>query len=509
MGLFSRLFKSNDKKETGNSLIAVNSELKLNTFKSLAVYSDLEDLIWIADGPKKNYFPDSKKDKFVIDGFEISFDFMSKEPSLIYVNLPINTNVNISKVDRPPYYPNYSELSKEQRGVYWKLLEDPYDSRIDIGYVFILYYGLERHLFSGDYKKAFDVILKLRDVHMNKSFQNYSGNALILTCLYRQNVDLVQKFINSLDRDHEYNFSDNLFLLCNYSLNIPLYAKDMMRMHKSFGFTKSSYIKNYSELFETALISNVLEVYSSESININNFISYEDFNNLNKEVNTIFANTSLIRETIEVPLLTENFKFKKAVYDLLDETHEDVKVKLVQLRKSGELEKKSELIKESKKEVVVHSFDYEKEEFLINQMNKDKKNRFEVHFDYIQLQDFYYKYRNLDEKYLEKCIYYCLEDINNLDKLQKGYINSKKKEIKMLKGIYSESQIQKEINEIGKFDCVIPAFKRLSIIYEKRNDIPKSIEICEKAVEYYNESGMHTESSEFEKRKEKLLKKTK
>ena len=181
----------------------------------------------------------------------------------------------------------------------------------------------------------------------------------------------------------------------------------------------------------------------------------------------------------------------------------------MQLRKSGELEKKSELIKESKKEVVVHSFDYEKEEFLINQMNKDKKNGFEVHFDYIQLQDFYYKYRNLDEKYLEKCIYYCLEDINNLDKLQKGYINSKKKEIKMLKGIYSESQIQKEINEIGKFDCVIPAFKRLSIIYEKRNDIPKSIEICEKAVEYYSELGMHTESSEFEKRKEKLLKKTK
>ena len=56
----------------------------------------------------------------------------------------------------------------------------------------------------------------------------------------------------------------------------------------------------------------------------------------------------------------------------------------------------------------------------------------------------------------------------------------KKKEIKMLKGIYSESQIQKEINEIGKFDCVIPAFKRLSIIYEKRNDIPKLLWAADK-----------------------------
>ncbi|WP_028828521.1 TerB N-terminal domain-containing protein [Proteocatella sphenisci] len=506
MGLFSKLFKSNENKNTiENSLISVNKEVEFNALTTLSVHSDLEDLIWIADGPKRNYLPDNKNDKFVIDGFEISFNFMSKEPSLIYSSLPINTNVDISKVDRPPYYPNYSELSKEQRGVYWKLLENPYDSRIDIGYVFILYYGLERHLFSGDYKKAFDVILKLRDVHKNNSFQNYSGNALILTCLYRQNVDLVQMFINSLDRDHEYNFSDNLFLLCNYSLNIPLYAKDIMRMHKSFEFTKNNYIKNYSEIFEETLTSNIYKEYTAENLEIDRFIKDKEFYKLRKEGTHIFANTSLFNETIEVPLLTENFKFKKAVYDLLDETHEDVKEKLVQLRKTGKLEKK----KESKKEVIVPSFDYTKERFLIDQMDKNKSNGYEVHFDYNQLLDFYYKYRNLDEKYLEKCIYYCLEDINNLDKLQKSYINSRRKEIKMLRGIYSESQIEKEINEIGKFDCVIPAFKRLSIIYEKRNEIQKSIEICERAIEYYSGLSMDVQSSEFEKRKDKLLKNTK
>ena len=44
---------------------------------------------------------------------------------------------------------------------------------------------------------------------------------------------------------------------------------------------------------------------------------------------------------------------------------------------------------------------------------------------------------------------------------------------------------------------------------ELLDELDKSIEICEKAVEYYSELGMHTESSEFEKRKEKLLKKIK
>jgi len=89
---------------------------------------------------------------------------------LIYTKLPLAQIDNIEDVERPPYYPNYSQLTPQQKGVYWKLLSNPYDSKFDIGFVFILYYGLERHLLNGNYEKAFRLILKLRDIHTNKSF---------------------------------------------------------------------------------------------------------------------------------------------------------------------------------------------------------------------------------------------------------------------------------------------------------------------------------------------------
>ena len=79
--------------------------------------------------------------------------------------------------------------------------------------MFILYYGLERHLLEGDFHSAFNVILKLRDVHKNKSFQSYSGNALILSALLQKKGEYIPSFIKSLDKEYEFNFSDNLLLM--------------------------------------------------------------------------------------------------------------------------------------------------------------------------------------------------------------------------------------------------------------------------------------------------------
>jgi hypothetical protein len=96
--------------------------------------------------------------------------------------------------------------------------------------VFILYYGLERHLLSGDFERSFGVILKLRDVHANRSFQRYSANALILSSILHKKGEFVLEFINSLDKEHEFNFLDNLFLMCYYSFDIPILPKDIMRI---------------------------------------------------------------------------------------------------------------------------------------------------------------------------------------------------------------------------------------------------------------------------------------
>ena len=120
-----------------------------------------------------------------------------------------------------------------------------------------LYYGLERYLLTDSYEEVIDVILKLRDVHQNKSFQSYSANAVILTCMYRQRADIAQKFMMSLDKDYEFNFSPNLFLICKYSLGLPLYGVEIMRFAKAFGFTKNNYIKKYPKLFIDTLNKNI------------------------------------------------------------------------------------------------------------------------------------------------------------------------------------------------------------------------------------------------------------
>ena len=184
-------------------------EVMVKAKEELGIHPDIQNLLWIADGPRKNYISNNHENVFYVHGQRFILpSLQQEEPSLIYTNLPISNNIEDNVVERPSYYPTYSELTAEQRGIYWQLLANPYDERIDIGYVFILYYGLERHLLMGNYERAFEVILKLRDVHTNKSFQCYSARALILMCICKQRGDLAMQFMHSLDKEHESQFDD-------------------------------------------------------------------------------------------------------------------------------------------------------------------------------------------------------------------------------------------------------------------------------------------------------------
>ena len=91
-------------------------------------------------------------------------------------------------------------------------------------------------------------------------------------------------------------------------------------------------------------------------------------------------------------------------------------------------------------------FDLKKERQLIKQYRPyiGKRNIHE-YFTAMPFIDFYYKFRNLDEKYLNKCIdycYICIECLNSPD-------------------------TQKDIKD----GIHIPAFKKLIIIYEKKNEL--------------------------------------
>lgn len=506
IGFLGKIFGHHDQtnnQQSGNTAVAVSSTGLQVSQPMLTVHADIRELLWISDGKFKNYVQIPSDDKITISaqGVSITISFgMDEEPSLIYMGLPVGEARE--DVEHPPYYPTYKELTPEQRGIYWKLLANPYDNTIDIGYIFILYYGLERFLLTDKYETAIDVILKLRDVHQNKSFQSYSANAVILTCLYWQRADIIQKFMKSLDKEYELSFSSNLFLLCKYSLGIPLTAVEIMRMAKAFEFTKNNYIKKYPDIFLTALSQNIHELYKSDEIPWNKLLTSSEFNKLSKEETIIFANVSIRDKSIKVPSMLSSFMLKKKLYDLLDKSHEDVKKQLAERKKNGEVIPEAKGTPPKKPKEIL-AFDTAQEQSLLNAYNSARSNSLDQHFASISLQDFYYKYRNSGREYVEKCIEYCKDDISRLPEIQRTYIDDEEKKVLSYQWL-TQAEKKKRIEEIQPFYANIPAFKRLAIIYEKDKNYENAIRICEQAISFYFSGNIQSQVLEFEERKQKL-----
>ena len=333
MGLFDFWKRKEISLERTNLIPNKSTNLSV---KSLSIHEDLKELIWIGDGKYKNY-KQSKGDEnsFEIDGFRITISFQNQEePSLIYTNQKISKLKDLTSIERPSYWPTYSELTPEQKWVYLTLLTNPYNIAIDIGFVFILYYGLERHLLCGNFEEAISVILKLRDVHTNKSFQSYSANAVVLSCMLHKRGDLVLGFINSLDKEHELVFSTNLFLICYYSFDIHLLPKDVMRMSSTFEFNKKNYIKKHPELFLISLTEAITLKLRTDTIDLKKYLTTSEIKKVKQQEVGIFANMSIIDKSISIPLLSDNFKLKREMYNFLEIAHEDVKKKLAEMRKA-------------------------------------------------------------------------------------------------------------------------------------------------------------------------------
>jgi len=141
---------------------------------------------------------------------------------------------------------------------------------------------------------------------------------------------------------------------------------------------------------------------------------------------------------------------------------------------------------------------------LLTQYKKTHTNALDKHFALIALQDFYYKYRDLDGKYLQTCIAYCKEDIALLPQVQIQYKREEKENIQKLATVYSKKEIAERLADVKNFNSNIPAFKRLAVIYEKHKDYSIAIGICDQAIAYYNGIGCSSVAIEFAERKSKL-----
>lgn len=304
-------------------------------FNKLQVHPDLKDLLWIGSGPYCNYtVKEHSATNINMSGisFRIAFSPLL-EPSLLYPELPIEEIEADEVIESPSYFPNYSELTPKQRWKYWMFLSDPYNPQNDIGYVFILYYGLERHLIEGNGEQAFRVILKLRNTYSNKSFQAYSAATLMLYCMAQRRMDLAFEFVNSIDESYELNVPVNLYVLFKYGLGMSLSSKELLHFHRSFGFTNNRYIKNNRQCYLNHLENNLKEEFAIDSINLAKYFDDVDLNGLPKQIECCFANVSISSREIFLPVMVEYEPFRADMFRILSKAHEDTKADLAAQRK--------------------------------------------------------------------------------------------------------------------------------------------------------------------------------
>lgn len=328
MGLLDRFRKNTEKKENQNSFIEiVQKPIQSYMIKEIMptpkyIPESIFDLLWFADGPYRNYFPKSEKNKFNIGNLVFEISFMgATEPSAIYCKTPIKFNPDSNNIPKMNYFPSYTQMTPEQRWLYLNWLTN-IALPIDIGYVFVFYYGLERHLFFGKYEDSFNTVLKLRKNHRNKSFLSYSSGALLASCMLHKRPDL---FINYLKNEAEYNEIglSSLYMMAKFGMGLNLTPDDLISLSREVGFSNNKYIKEERDLFEQELRKILVQKYSIAEIPITNF----PIMNWPKKQELVAANYSLDQNqrTLDIPNLADYEPFRLEAYELLKQSHENVK----------------------------------------------------------------------------------------------------------------------------------------------------------------------------------------
>jgi len=240
------------------------------------------------------------------------------DPSTIYSMLPIVDPKSVEYVPKLSYFPSYSEMHPEQRGLYLRWL---YDVRreIDIGYVFVYYYGLERHLVIGDFDAAFDEIQLLRKHHTNGSFQSYSASALVYSCLLRKRPD---KLLQLYESGFDYFDNANLLILHHSGLDIP---PDMMfQLACILSGVNRRYVKLKPDLYKQKISEVLTEKFGEPSYPLTSRFSLDDVEGIPYP---IFANISFPPEvrTPRLPNLLQHAPFHREMSAIFEDVHDAVK----------------------------------------------------------------------------------------------------------------------------------------------------------------------------------------
>ena len=241
------------------------------------------------------------------------------EPSKIYKNLPILKPKELNLVEPPPYFPTFIRLSAEQRWIYLDWLKD-ISEKINIGYVFLYYYGLERNLLMGDFETAFQEILFLRNIHISKSFESYSYNALLFSSALQKKLDKAQFVIENESR----NGIGNVDLLFSFRFEKDISVADFMSLAKKIKGVNLRYIKDATDRYKTALSIILSEKFGIAGYPIYSLYRIEE---IPRNQTLAFANTSF-PSSMRFPILPnflDHKSFNVECSEIFKNAHELVK----------------------------------------------------------------------------------------------------------------------------------------------------------------------------------------
>lgn len=328
MGL-SDVFDSLKALSSGRSRAVVVESAELAVHRQ-RIPDEITRLLWFRDGPCANYVqkPDSVSASSA-HGIKMTVSFFGpSEPSAISVSLPLCAPHDPRSVPRLGYYPSYEGMTPDQRWAYLNWLVDV-DSAVDIGYVFVFYYGLERHLFAGLADEAVPMILRLRANHQQPSFTQYSANAIIAASLVADRPDWLAAFAQTIDSAGDVSLSD-VYLYAKYLYGFSLVAPEVVAMAGRVGFSNRRYIKSEPAMFVAEVESILLERFGDAGLKLSSY----DISSCSESPYPLFANCSLDRdrELLQVPAFRDLEALSQDVSDVLAAAHEAVKLRLKEQR---------------------------------------------------------------------------------------------------------------------------------------------------------------------------------
>lgn len=285
------LSTNSDSKEYG-----IHSTLR--SYESFRIPDDVFELLWFGDGKHKN-------------------TQVYEEPSLIK-----KSQLKLGTSEPLGYYPSYEKLSPSQKYKYLNWLTNITEP-IEVGYAFIFYYGLERHIIEGKRIEAVNMIKRLKKIVNNTSFQAYSNDALLLAAMLDNNLT----YLDGMNLDT----NPVQTLAVKYATVGKCSAIDIINASSKIGFTNKRYIKSNPQEFENILNNLLVRQFGEDSYIFN----IEDPDTLKSNI-AVLANYSLALDIRFYGFISvlEDSKTQKDLHDLLMITHEHVKELLKERRKA-------------------------------------------------------------------------------------------------------------------------------------------------------------------------------